>query len=83
MFGIFRNTTGEGVEWQLFSVNVKTGAERPNASLDLPASTDQILGFSLHPDGSAFSPPSCAVVFVAGGFFRCCLRIPCSLYLEA
>jgi hypothetical protein len=51
LFGIFRNTTGEGAQWQLYSVDVKTGAEKFLAPVDLPASTDGMAGFSIHPDG--------------------------------
>jgi hypothetical protein len=51
VFGIFRNTTGAGADWQLYSVDVATGAEKILAPLDLPASTNAIAGFSLHPDG--------------------------------
>jgi len=54
VFGIFRNTTGVGAEWQLYSVDVATGAEKILAPLDLPASTNEIAGFSLHPDGKRF-----------------------------
>jgi hypothetical protein len=41
VYGIVRNTTGEGAEKML-------------APLDLPASTDGVSGFSLHPDGNRF-----------------------------
>jgi eukaryotic-like serine/threonine-protein kinase len=54
VYGIFQNTTGDGAQWQLYSINVKTGAEKLLAPLDLPASTDSIAGFSLHPDGKRF-----------------------------
>ena len=37
-----------------FSVNVKTGAERFLAPVDLPASADSLAGFSIHPDGKRF-----------------------------
>ena len=40
VYGIVRNTTGEGAEWQLYAIDVKTGAEKTLAPLDLPASTD-------------------------------------------
>ena len=33
---------------------MKTGADKMIAPLDLPASTDNIAGFSLHPDGNRF-----------------------------
>ncbi len=54
IYGIFQNTTGQGGQWQLFSVNVKTGAERFLAPVDLPASADSLAGFSIHPDGRRF-----------------------------
>jgi dipeptidyl aminopeptidase/acylaminoacyl peptidase len=54
VYGIFRNTTGEGAQWQLYSIDVKTGAEKMLAPVDLPASTDSIAGFSMHPDGKRF-----------------------------
>src|SRR5713226_541294 len=45
---------GRGREWQLYAIDVKTGAEKMLAPLDLPASTDGVAGFSLHPDGNRF-----------------------------
>ena len=54
VYGIMENTTGEGPQWQLHSIDVKTGAERMLAPVDLPASTADIAGFSLHPDGKRF-----------------------------
>ncbi|HUB79542.1 MAG TPA: protein kinase [Bryobacteraceae bacterium] len=54
IYGIFRNTSGQDAQWQLFSVNVKTGAERFLAPVDLPASADSLAGFSIHPDGKRF-----------------------------
>jgi Tol biopolymer transport system component len=54
VFGIFRNTTDSGAEWQLYSVDVATGAEKILAQLALPASTNVVSGFSLHPDGKRF-----------------------------
>jgi hypothetical protein len=54
VYGVLRNTTGEGAQWQLYSIDVKTGAEKMLAPVDLPASTDSIAGFSLHPDGKRF-----------------------------
>ena len=40
-YGVFQNTTGNGAQWQLYSVNVKTGAEKILAPLDLSASIDR------------------------------------------
>ena len=54
LFGIYRDTTGKGAQWQLYSVDVKTGADTLLGPLDLPASTDSVAGFSMHPDGTRF-----------------------------
>ena len=53
-YGVFQNTTGNGAQWQLYSVNVKSGAEKFLAPIDLPASVDRMAGFSIHPDGKRF-----------------------------
>ena len=54
VLGMFRNTTGQGAEWQLYSIDVATGAEKLLAGVDLPVTTDDLRGFSLHPDGTRF-----------------------------
>jgi serine/threonine protein kinase/Tol biopolymer transport system component len=54
VYGVFRNTSGAGADWQLYSVEVRTGIEKVLAPLDLPASTDDLDSFSLHPDGKRF-----------------------------
>jgi WD40 repeat protein len=59
LYGIFRNTNtagsgAPGAEWQLCSINVKTGAEKLLSALDMPASVDLFMGFCLHPDGKRF-----------------------------
>jgi len=54
VYGIFHNTNGEGAQWQLYSVDVATGVKKMLAPVDLPASTDSIVGFSMHPDGQRF-----------------------------
>jgi hypothetical protein len=54
VYGIVRNTTGLGPQWQLYSIDVKTAADKMVASLDLPAFANEISGFSLHPDGKRF-----------------------------
>ena len=54
LYGIFRNTTGQGAQWQLYSIDVKTGAEKMLAPIDLPASANSTAGFSLNPDGKRF-----------------------------
>jgi Tol biopolymer transport system component len=50
-YGIFQNTTGKGAEWQLYAVNVKTGAEKFVTPVAFPDSTGLPAGFSIHPDG--------------------------------
>jgi eukaryotic-like serine/threonine-protein kinase len=54
LLGVFRDTSGQGAEWQLWSVDVATGRETRLADLDLPAATSDLRGFSLHPDGTRF-----------------------------
>ncbi len=51
VYGIFHNTTGTGAQWQLYEVNVGTGAEKLLSALDLPPSTARLSAFSIHPDG--------------------------------
>jgi Tol biopolymer transport system component len=51
VYGIFQNTEGAGAQWQLYSVNVKTGAEKLIAPMDLPPSTFGLAGMSIHSDG--------------------------------
>jgi Tol biopolymer transport system component len=55
VLGIFRDTSGEGAEWQLWSVEVASGQETRLADLDLPEATDDLRGLSLHPDGTRFA----------------------------
>ncbi len=54
VLGMYRNTSGNGALWQLWSVEVATARERLVADLDLPASAMGLAGFSLHPDGTRF-----------------------------
>ena len=59
LYGIYRNTNAAGVgaaaaEWQIYSTDVKTGAEKLLSAIDLPASVDGVQSFSLHPDGKRF-----------------------------
>lgn len=54
VYGVVRNTEGQGALWQLHSIDVKSGADRLLAPLDFPAYTANIAGFSLHPDGKRF-----------------------------
>ncbi|HYM10323.1 MAG TPA: protein kinase, partial [Bryobacterales bacterium] len=42
VYGIVRNTTGQGAQWQLYSIDVKTGADKMLAPLDLPAFANEI-----------------------------------------
>jgi len=51
VYGILRNATGGSAEWQLYAVDVKTGAERLLSAIDFPPSTAGVAGFSIHPDG--------------------------------
>jgi len=51
VYGIFHNTTGEGAEWQLYAVKVKTGTEKLLTPVDFPPATGMLAGFSIHPDG--------------------------------
>jgi Tol biopolymer transport system component len=55
VLGVYRNTSGNGAQWQLWSVDVATGGERLVADLDLPASAMGLTGFSLRPDGTRFA----------------------------
>jgi hypothetical protein len=54
VYGFFQNTTGKGAEWQLWSIDARTGAEKLLAPMEFPASTGSIAGFSLHPEGKRF-----------------------------
>jgi len=55
VLGVYRNTSGNGAPWQLWSIDVATGRERLVADLDVPASAMGLTGFSLHPDGTRFA----------------------------
>src|SRR5439155_23183859 len=54
MFGIERDTKGKGAQWQLYQIDVATGADKLLGPVDLPASVDDLAGFSMHPDGARF-----------------------------
>jgi serine/threonine protein kinase len=54
VYGIFQNTAGEGAQWQLYSVNLRTGSEKLVAPVDLPPSATVLAGMSIHPDGKRF-----------------------------
>jgi hypothetical protein len=55
VIGIVRNTASDGAEWELISVDVKTGVEKKLAALDLPPTVNGVSDFSLHPDGKRFA----------------------------
>ena len=52
--GIDRNTDPAAAEWQLYAVDVSSGAEKMIGAVDLPPATEGIAGFSLHPNGKSF-----------------------------
>ncbi|HUA62625.1 MAG TPA: protein kinase [Verrucomicrobiae bacterium] len=54
VYGLFHNTATAGAEWQLYAIDVSTGAEKVLAPVDLPASANAVAGFSLHPDSKRF-----------------------------
>ncbi len=54
VLGIYRNPDPDGAEWQMYSVDVNSGAEKLLGAVDLPPATEAIAGFSLHPDGKSF-----------------------------
>jgi serine/threonine protein kinase len=60
LYAIFQDTTAQdtehasAVQWQLFTVDVKSGAEKSLSAIDLPVSVDNLAGFSIHPDGKRF-----------------------------
>ena len=54
VFGIERDTTGKGAQWQLYEIDVATGVEKLLNPVDLPASVEALVGFSMHPDGTRF-----------------------------
>jgi hypothetical protein len=55
VIGVFQNTAPDHAEWELYSVDVKTGTEKRLAALDLPKNVGEVSGFSLHPDGKRFA----------------------------
>ena len=54
LFGIERDTTSKGAQWQLYQIDVATGADKLLGPVDLPSSVDALEGFSMHPDGTRF-----------------------------
>ena len=55
MIGVFHNSAPGQAEWELYSTDVRTGAEKRLAALDLPPNVGDVAGFSLHPDGKRFA----------------------------
>jgi hypothetical protein len=51
---LFSKSELRSTEWQLYSIHLETGAEKMLAAVDLPAATETVFGFSLHPDGKRF-----------------------------
>jgi hypothetical protein len=49
-----RNIDASGAAWLLRAIDVASGAIRVLADIDLPATTGNVAGFSLHPDGTRF-----------------------------
>ena len=54
VLGGCRNRSLAGAPWQLWSVDVATGAERLVGNIQLPAAAAGLRGFSMHPDGTRF-----------------------------
>jgi Tol biopolymer transport system component/predicted Ser/Thr protein kinase len=54
VLALCRNTSVAGAPWQLWSVDVSTGAERLVGNVDLSVPALIAEGFSLHPDGTRF-----------------------------
>ena len=51
LYGILHNTADPKHEWQLYQVDVTTGAEKLVTAVDLAPSTARLASFSIHPDG--------------------------------
>jgi len=66
VYGIIRNTAGEGAQWQLYSIDVKTGADKMLAPIDLPASVNAIAASACLPTASASSRPSASGHGISG-----------------
>jgi hypothetical protein len=54
VLGIYWNPNPAGTEWQMYAVDVKSGAEKLLGGIDLPPATEAMAGFSMHPDGKSF-----------------------------
>jgi Tol biopolymer transport system component len=55
VIGVFHNAAPDQPEWELYSVDVKTGAEKRLASIRMPPNIGEVAAFSLHPDGKRFA----------------------------
>ena len=55
VIGVMRSRAPERADWELISVDVKTGAEKRLAPLHTPPNAGEVAGFSLHPDGKRFA----------------------------
>jgi Tol biopolymer transport system component len=55
VIGISRNIALDQPDWELISVDLKTGSEKRLAILQLPPNVGEAAGFSLHPDGKRFA----------------------------
>jgi hypothetical protein len=77
VLGIYRNTTGQGAEWQLYSVEVATGAETLLAGVDLPITTASIGGFSLESlfSAASTSPLNTNCMCTASVTWRCSVKV--------
>jgi hypothetical protein len=51
VYAIFHNTTDPNQEWQLYELNVATGAEKFVSAVNLSPSTATVRAFSIHLDG--------------------------------
>jgi eukaryotic-like serine/threonine-protein kinase len=55
VFGILHNTGGDGQEWQLYSIDVASGAEKMLGALEFPPTVNAVAGFTMHPEGNRFA----------------------------
>ena len=51
LVGILRNTDPKSPEWGLYEVDMRSGAERYVAPIQLPAAATNVAGLSVHPNG--------------------------------
>jgi Tol biopolymer transport system component len=55
VIALIPNTTGQGAAQRLYSYDVATGAAKLLSDVELPVTTSDVRGFSLHPDGTRFA----------------------------